>query len=226
MFHSLYSILFPKICFGCGKHLQQKLNHICIECRASLPRTNYHKLQENPLNKIFWGRIPIENVFSYYQFQQSGKVRRLMHYFKYKGVKEIGITVGELYGNELMEANVVGNIDLIVPVPIHQKKIKERGYNQSQFLAKGISNSTGIEYDPEVVIKNLHTGSQTKKDRYSRWQNISSSFTVVKKDELVNQHILLVDDVLTTGATIEACGIQLLQQPGVKISVATMACTI
>lgn len=228
LINSFLSLLFPKICFGCGKHLSQKLEHICLTCRAALPRTNYHLQNENPLQKIFWGRIPIENIFSYYKFQKSARVQNLMHHFKYKGMKEIGITIGEMYAYELKKSHVLDDVDLIVPVPIHRKKLKQRGYNQSFYFAEGLSRSAQIENNSEILEKSIHTSSQTRKDRFSRWENVENSFSLVNKNTqlIKNKHLLLVDDVLTTGATIEACGRKLLEIEKVRISVATMACTI
>lgn len=225
-YNPLLTLFFPKVCCCCGSFLNAKLEHICIGCRTSLPKTNYHLYRENPLQKIFWGRLALENVYSYYKFMDSGKIQRLIHQFKYKGMKEIGITVGKMYGKELMDAGALNGIDCIVPVPIHKKKEKMRGYNQSHFFAEGISISTGIESKKDAVEKYRHTSSQTRKSRYSRWKNVETSFQLKEKNELENKHILLVDDVLTTGATIEACGQKLLGVPGVKITVATMACTI
>lgn len=226
LYNPLLTLLFPKVCCCCGKHLNAKLSHICISCRSSLPKTNYHLYKENPLQKLFWGRIPLENVFSYYKFIDSGKIRRLIHHFKYKGMKEIGLTVGKMYGEELMQAGALEKIDCILPVPIHQKKIKRRGYNQSHFFAEGISIATGIENKKNLLEKHIHTSSQTRKSRYKRWKNVETSFKVVETEELLHKHVLLVDDVLTTGATIEACGQKVLELDGTKLTVATMACTI
>ena len=222
----LLTLFFPKVCCCCGKHLHAKLQHICLSCRNSLPKTNFHLQQENPLQKLFWGRIPFHNVLSYYKFVDSGKIRRLIHHFKYKGMKEIGLTVGNMYGKELMAASSLEEVDCIVPVPLHKKKQKIRGYNQSHFFADGLSQSCGIECYKHAVEKSEHTASQTKKGRYKRWTNVSSSFQIVQPEKLENKHVLLVDDVLTTGATIEACGQKILAVPGTKITVATMACTI
>lgn len=228
LLNSLLSLLYPRICFGCGKHLSQKLEHICLQCRAALPRTNYHLYNDNPLQKIFWGRLPIEKIFSYYKFQKSGSVQNLMHHFKYKGIKEIGITVGEMYGYELKKSSVLDGVDLIVPIPIHRKKMKLRGYNQSFYFAEGLSRSTNIDHNSKILEKSVHTSSQTRKSRYDRWQNVEHSFSLIEENIplLKNKHLLLVDDVLTTGATIEACGRKLLEVKEVRISVATMACTI
>lgn len=220
------TLFFPKVCCCCGKHLHAKLNHICLTCRSNLPKTNFHLYAENPLQKLFWGRIHFENVFSYYKFVGSGKIRRLIHHFKYKGMKEIGLTVGQMYGKELVSAGSLKKIDCIVPIPIHSKKKKQRGYNQSHYFADGISMATGIECVKEAVIKKVHTSSQTKKSRYKRWKNVETSFEVIQPEKLMHKHVLLVDDVLTTGATIEACGQKILALQGTKITVASMACTI
>lgn len=227
MLHNPFlTLFFPKTCCCCGKHINSKLEHICISCRSTLPKTNFHLYKDNPLQKLFWGRINLENVYSYYKFMESGKIRKLIHHLKYKGMKEIGITVGRLYGSELMASGALEKIDCIVPVPIHRRKYKQRGYNQSHYFAEGLSIASGIENKKQVLQKFVHTSSQTKKSRYKRWKNVESSFRIKKKEELQNKHVLLVDDVLTTGATIEACGHKLLELPNVKITAATIACTI
>ena len=174
---------------------------------------------------MFWGRLPLERATSFLQFQKSGKVQRLIHHFKYKGVKEIGYTLGQMAAFELKEKGFFEGIDSIVPIPIHKLKLKKRGYNQSYFIAEGISDAIQIKIDLELITKEIHTESQTKKSRFKRWQNVDSSFklNMERIPEYRGKHILLVDDVLTTGSTLEACGSQLLQIPGVKLSLLTMA---
>ena len=162
---------------------------------------------------------------SYLKFEQYGKTQRLLHALKYKGVKEIGTTLGELAALEIGETNFFDTIDVIVPVPIHKIKRKKRGYNQSYFIAEGIRNITEKKVEKTAVIKEINTESQTKKGRFKRWQNVNSTFKIIDSEVLIGKHILLVDDVATTGATIEAIGIQLQQLRGVKLSLLTIAAT-
>lgn len=225
MIQSVFQLFYPKVCFACGKPLTKAFEHICLECRHTLPRTNAHKRQENPVLKLFWGRLNLQRANAFLHFHKRGKVQRLIHHFKYKGVKEIGSTLGEISALELKEADFFEGVDCIVPVPIHKNKLKKRGYNQSHFIAKGVEKVVEIPTDFELIKKGVNTESQTKKSRYRRWQNVDNSFTLEMNriDEFENKHLLLVDDVLTTGSTIEACGNQLLQIKGVKLSLLTMA---
>ncbi|MAC95762.1 MAG: amidophosphoribosyltransferase [Flavobacteriales bacterium] len=225
MIGSVFQLFYPKVCFACGKPLSKNFEHICLQCRHSLPRTEAYDRKENPIQKMFWGRLPLERATSFLQFQKSGKVQRLIHHFKYKGVKEIGYTLGQMAAFELKEKGFFEGIDSIVPIPIHKLKLKKRGYNQSYFIAEGISDAIQIKIDLELITKEIHTESQTKKSRFKRWQNVDSSFklNMERIPEYRGKHILLVDDVLTTGSTLEACGSQLLQIPGVKLSLLTMA---
>jgi ComF family protein len=205
--------------------MSKTFKHICLQCRHALPRTEAYERAENPIQKMFWGRLPLERATSFLQFQKSGKVQRLIHQFKYKGVKEIGNTLGEMAAYELDEKGFFEGIDCIVPVPIHKLKLKKRGYNQSHFIADGLAKALEIPADFDLIAKGVHTESQTRKSRFKRWQNVDTSFKLQldKVSNYTGKHILIVDDVLTTGSTLEACGNELLQIPEVKLSLLTMA---
>lgn len=225
MIESVFQLFYPKICYACGKPMSKTFKHICLECRHSLPRTEAFERTENPIQKMFWGRLPLERATSFLQFQKSGKVQRLIHQFKYKGVKEIGNTLGEMVAYELGEKGFFEGIDCIVPVPIHKLKLKKRGYNQSHFIANGLAQALDVPTDFDLIAKEIHTESQTRKSRFKRWQNVDTSFKLQldKVSNYTGKHILIVDDVLTTGSTLEACGNELLQIPAVKLSLLTMA---
>lgn len=218
------SLIFPNICFACDQLLVKGEKCICTFCRYKLPYTNYHLEPENPLVKYFWGRVKIEAAASIYFFNKGGKVQKLLHRLKYEGKKEIGFFLGETYGYQLKSTQPFSETDLIIPVPLHQHKKVKRGYNQSECFAEGLSNSMGILFDYNILQKNFDTDTQTRKSRYKRWENVSEKFKLTSADKLKGKHILLVDDVITTGSTVEACAQKLLEIQDVRISVATIAC--
>jgi ComF family protein len=193
-----------------------------MSCQFSLPRTNYHLDKENPLTKVFWGRVDVQNAAAFYFFKKKGKVQNLLHHLKYKGVKEVGERIGELYGFDLLKSDWLEDIDYIIPVPLHPKKMKKRGYNQSEYFAKGLSKSTNKKLETTVLYRNKHSDTQTKKSRFNRWENVSEIFDVNNAELIAGKHILLVDDVVTTGATIEA-SVQALQKANCSVSIVAIA---
>lgn len=196
---------------------------ICYQCLFHLPKTGFHHHAENPISRLFWGRVNLHSASSYLFFSKGGNVQHLMHLLKYKGHQETGIYLGELYGKELAESSLFNSAEVIMPVPLHPNKQRIRGYNQSEKIANGLSKSMGIPYQGNNLSKIEHTESQTKKTRYERWQNVKDAFSVNEPEKIEGKHILLVDDVLTTGATIEACATKLLQVPETRVSVVTLA---
>lgn len=225
MFKSLLHLVFPKICYSCGNPLPQNLSDICLACRDDLARLNIREFENNPIQQIFWGRIDLQRATSYLKFEQNGKLQTLLHFLKYKGNKEIGTTLGEMAALEIGTTNFFDQIDLIVPIPIHKIKKQKRGYNQSDYIAEGISNITELKVDNNNVEKIINTASQTRKSRYDRYKNVSKTFAIKNIQAFENKHILIVDDVLTTGATIEAFGNELKKIDGVKLSLLTIAYT-
>ncbi len=223
MLNDFFSLIYPKICVACGKSLFKKEYCICTYCTYHLSKTNYHLLTNNPIEKIFWGRVNIYSAASYYNFGKGGKVQHLIHQLKYKGQKDIGVTIGTLYGHELRKSEKFKSIDAIIPVPLHPKKQKKRGYNQSDFFAEGLSKSMKVQTDFISLFRAYESETQTKKSRFNRWKNVESIFQIKNAEALKGKHILLVDDVITTGATIEACAQALLTIPDTKVSVATIA---
>jgi len=228
-----FALIYPEVCAACGKSLQENEKCICLYCRYHLPETNFHKELNNPVYKIFWGRANIHAAASYYYFFKKGKVQNLIHQLKYKGHKEIGLAIGKMYGNKLKASTLFKDVDVIIPVPLHPKKQKRRGYNQSESFARGIAlayrgKSQVSMVSTGVLYRDINAETQTRKGRFQRWQNVEKTFKIHPHDTfgpLRGSHILLVDDVLTTGSTLDACANALLKILDTKVSIATIAYT-
>jgi ComF family protein len=223
MLNDFLSLIFPQVCVSCGKSLYKNENSICTFCSYHLPKTNFHTDNANPIAKIFWGRINIFSASAYYNFGKGGKVQHLIHQLKYRGQKKIGTTIGKFYGYDLKKSELFNTVQVVIPVPLHPKKHKKRGYNQSEFFASGLAQSMKIETDFITLYRAFESETQTRKSRFKRWKNVETVFQLKENHALEGKHILLVDDVVTTGATLEACAQKLLQISGVKISIATIA---
>jgi len=220
------SLIFPKICACCGNSLWKHEEIICTYCDFHLPKTNFHLEQDNPASRTFWGRARIESATAYYYFNKGNKVQRLIHLLKYKGRRDIGIFLGEKQGLLLKNSPLFGAVEVIIPVPLHKKKLMKRGYNQSEQFAVGLGKSMNLPVNPYILSRQKYTETQTKKSRFNRWQNVSEMFALENSFLLEGKHILLVDDVITTGATLESCIKTLSAIPGIKISVAAIAVTM
>ena len=217
------SLFYPQLCLSCGKNITPDQDAICISCQVKLPKTGFHLEKENLFTDRFWGRINIESGTSFYHFAKSGRVQHLIHNLKYKGKSEVGIKLGNLYGKVLKKSPLYETVDIIIPVPLHPKKELKRGYNQSDMFAKGLAEAMELEWNKNVLIRTKMTETQTKKSRLERLENVHDVFKVSNADILKNKHILIVDDVLTTGATLEACATKILEIPNTKVSLATIA---
>lgn len=224
MLNDFLSLIFPKVCFACGKSLYKKEDCICTHCLFHLPKTNFHLYADNPVVKLFWGRVNIFSGASFLSFAKGSRVQHLIHQFKYRGKKEIGLSLGKRYGNELKQSSLFSSINLITPVPLHKEKLKKRGYNQSDFFARGLSEAFETEHK-NILMRTRSTETQTKKSRFARWKNVEEIFQITEPETVRGKHVLLVDDVVTTGATLEACAQKILEVPDTKVSVATIACT-
>jgi ComF family protein len=223
LFDDLISLIFPRICASCGKLLFKNEEVICTKCLYKLPKTNFHKFADNPMMEIFWGRINIYSAATFLNFTKSGRVQRLVHQLKYKSRIEVGTLLGELYGRDLKNAVLFESVELIIPIPLHWKKQKKRGFNQSEIFGRGLAKAMNVQLDTTSLYRKVDTGTQTKKSRVQRWENVREVFALKNEAHLEGKHILLVDDVITTGSTLEASASKLLTIPGVKVSLATIA---
>ena len=223
MFKNLINLFFPKVCLACTNALVDNEAHICTDCRHDLPVTNFHFDKSDEVKKVLSGRVKIENGTSLLRFQKKGIVQHLIHNLKYKGHQEVGEFLGIWLGEELKTIDAYKDIDIVIPVPLHKRKLRKRGFNQVAKFAEEIANSLSARYVDTVLIKISDTKSQVNKSRLARWTDSNEIFSIQNLDKISNKHILLVDDIITTGATIEACSNQLLKVKNIKISVATMA---
>ncbi|MEM9078072.1 MAG: phosphoribosyltransferase family protein [Bacteroidota bacterium] len=221
--NDINNILLPQVCFGCNTRLSRGEHVLCTVCRHELPLTDYNFTKENAVDRIFYGRTPIKKAASFLFFTKNGMVKNLMHYLKYKKQERIGAFFGDWYGSLLKEENVLNDVDAVVPVPLHPKKEKKRSYNQVSLFAKHIAEHLQADFAPELLIRTKNTKTQTKKDRQLRWENIQDAFESKVSKNKKYRHILLVDDVITTGATVEACSRALSRHAEVQISLASMA---
>lgn len=217
------SLFFPRICYACGNSLYKNEEVICTYCRFRLPKTSFHLDPDNPVSRMFWGRAKIEAAAAFFYYRKESKVQNIIHQFKYKGKKEIGPFLGKLYGSYLKDTPIFNSTDLIIPVPLHPKKMRKRGYNQSVLFGSGLSEAMNIALETKSLYRTIASKTQTRKSRYQRWENVENIFGVRNPEGLRGKHILLVDDVVTTGSTLEACAQALLRVDGVKVSVVTMA---
>lgn len=224
LLNHLINLLFPRVCAACGNLLLEGEDTVCTTCRFLLPKTGYELNPNNPLAQMFYGQMPFNAVTAEFFFSKTGKVQHLIHGLKYKGCRENGIFLGEEIGKSLLKAPDYQGIDYIIPIPLHPKKEKMRGYNQSHVIAEGISEIMDIPIAEKCLVRSVFTETQTKKSREDRWQNVKDIFELKKPQKLQGKHVLLVDDVLTTGATLMSAGKALMQVEGIKISVATVAC--
>jgi len=222
----LAALFFPRPCLACREPLVAGEAHLCTSCRAELPYTDYHLLppSQNPLARRFWGRLPVRHTLSYLRFLRHGRVQQLLHQLKYKGQSQVGRALGQLYGAELAEAGLGPEFGLVVPVPLHRRKLARRGYNQAEVFGQGLASALACPHAPHALRRTEHTASQTRKSRTERWQNVAAVFEVAEPAAIAGRHVLLVDDVLTTGATLEACAAVLLAAGASAVSIATIAC--
>ncbi len=218
----MLNLLFPRICAGCGVILSDGGRTLCVKCRHNLPIANFHNLENEVLKNKFYGRFPLVNATSLIQFQKRGLTQELMHNLKYRGYKELSSFFGEWLGSELAENPNYQEIDMVIPVPLHKQRLKKRGYNQVEGFGKELAKALEVPYRDDILVKVSKTGSQVFKTRILRFETEAVFFNQ-KMEEIKGLHILLVDDIITTGATLEKCALQLLKSENVKISIATIA---
>jgi ComF family protein len=218
----LLDLLLPRNCCGCKTVLAISEEHLCTKCLINLPRTGFYKEPDNPTAQTFWGRVNIINATSFLHFNKKGTVQHIMHQIKYKDNLELAIFMGTHAGHEL-KSTPFAEIDVIIPVPLHKSRFTKRGYNQSERIARGIAEVLDKPIDNQSIIRAKSSESQVTKKRYQRWENVEGIFKVVEPQNLANRHILLIDDILTTGATVEACAQEILKIEGSKVSIFTLA---
>lgn len=219
----LLGLLFPRLCVCCGNSLFSHEEVICDYCELHLPRTGFHLSDDNPVSRVFWGRVNIANAAAFYHFNKGNRVQQLVHSLKYKGADQVGTFIGKRYAYELLGSENFREVEVVVPVPLHWKKLRKRGYNQSEVFAKGIAEVMKIPVVSGSLVRIKASETQTRKSRFVRWENVKDKFSIRKPEKLANKHILLVDDVITTGATLEACAQALLTVEGTIVSIATIA---
>lgn len=220
------SLLFPRLCQSCGEPLVRNEEVICLACLADLPRTDYHIRRENELEKAFWGRCFIEKAAAFAYYRRGGIMQELTHRLKYNGITSIGDYFGRLYGSILMESGFLDDIDVIVPVPLHPVKERKRGFNQSMVIAEAIGRAASIEVSGRYIYRRSDSDTQTRKSRVERWENVENIFVAGEDAKKGSSHLLLVDDVITTGSTIEACTGLLKSSMDVRVSVVALGTAI
>jgi ComF family protein len=218
---SFFHLLFPHICCGCGTDIIDESSMLCLRCLNALPVTGYEKFPDNPVERIFWGRIPVKCATAQFYFTKESLMQALMHQLKYRGNKDLGFQLGRLMGLQLLGSNRFSP-DAMIPLPLFPGRERKRGYNQAAVLCEGISEITRIPVLKDVIRRVHPTATQTRKSRIERWLNMEGRFELFKPERIKARHILLVDDVITTGASLEACGKELLQSNDTELSIATL----
>jgi ComF family protein len=222
IWNGLTCLIFPDFCEICGTPLVRGERYICLSCLYRMPRTKFWEKDDNNLAKLFWGRIDIEHACSLFFFRKGSNYRLVIHKLKYKGKYNIGLRLGEELGVCLESSALYKDISMLVPVPLHPAKEKMRGYNQSESIARGIANVINRPVEKRSLIRTKYTETQTRKNASERWENVQSIFDVRDKDKLNGEHILLIDDVITTGSTIESCASTILNNCDCKLSIASI----
>ncbi len=226
-FADLLALFYPDLCLACEAPLVSGEQHCCTDCRVSLPYLSYHLPDpvraESPLVRRFWGKVPVRYAVAYLQFTAQGRVQHLLHQLKYERQPEVGEVLGRWFGAELAAVGYGAAFDLVVPVPLHPQKERQRGYNQAARFGEGMADGLGLTQAAGALVKLDETTSQTRKGRLARWQNVTGGFAVAEPETVTSRRVLLVDDVLTTGATLEACAVTLLAAGALEVSIATIA---
>ena len=218
---SFLHLLFPHVCTGCGSDILNEGTVLCMRCIDAMPETNFELHLNNPVEKTFWGRLPLVGATAQFYFTKESLMQHLMHQFKYKGNKDLGRQLGRIMGEQIQKSGRF-KADALIPLPLFPAKQKRRGYNQATILCEGMAEAMNIPVLDKAIIRPQHTETQTKKGRIERWKNMEGKFILSDPDAIRNKHLLLVDDVVTTGATFEACGNELLKAEKVTLSLASL----
>lgn len=219
-------LAYPETCAICQAPLTKGEHEICMECLYNMPKINAFSYTKGPVAEKFYGKIKFEKAASFFFYRKKGSIQKAIELLKYKNGRLLGYELGKFIASELTQKNFFSGIDIIIPVPLHKKRQKKRGYNQSEWISKGISKITGIQTNTTAIERTKETETQTKKQIWDRWKNTSGIFTLSKKTNISNKHILLIDDVMTSGSTLESCGNEILKKEGTKISFLTLAAAI
>lgn len=217
------SLIFPSYCLACEASLVKGENMICSRCMLQMPQTNYHLDPDNPLRSRLSYRLPVRHAMAMFKFSKSGRVQAVLHALKYRNEPALGVMLGNVYGDRLLSGSMMNAFDLIIPVPLHASRKRKRGYNQSAKFAEGLSQKLEIEFSDDLVVRTVKTATQTRKTKLKRWQNVTDVFHVNDHEQIAGKNVLLVDDVVTTGATLEACGNHILKSECASLSVACIA---
>jgi ComF family protein len=226
LFFDFLDLFYPSVCAGCYCKLNKEEKDLCLLCKSTLPKTGFHLIDENPVKKLFWGRIPLHHATSYLYFTKHSKVQNILHNIKYNGHRELAQTVGQMMGRELKNSEQYKDVDVIIPVPLHPKKLKKRGFNQSEHFGIGLAEAMELPLSVNNLIRQSNSSTQTKKNRFQRWENVSEIFAVVEPEKFQGKHLLLIDDVITTGATLEACYQALAKSGNIRLSMASIAVSL
>jgi ComF family protein len=222
-FLSLWHLFFPRRCAVCGTCLTKGEEVICVYCNIRLPRTYYHLSDDNAMKRLFLKKMPVVRAAAYFLYEKSGNHRRILYELKYHGRKRVGIVMGRMMAVELRASGFFDGMDVMVPVPLHARRKRERGYNQSEWIARGIAEITSLPIDTDAVVRKTYTRTQTQQSFFERWDNVKDAFELRAPERFIGKHILIVDDVTTSGATITACADTLKAVEGVRISILTLA---
>jgi ComF family protein len=221
---SISHLLFPHNCLGCCTDVLNSTDQLCARCATEIPTTNYFNVANNPIDKTFIGRVRVENAAAGFYYTKESLVQHLMVQLKYKKNQDVGLYLGKLIGYELQKSSRFDTVDVLVPLPLNAKKEHKRGYNQAMVICQGIASVWQKPIVEGAVIRTVFTETQTNQNRMNRWQNMDGVFAIANAQAIEGKHILLVDDVVTTGATLDSCGNVILQVANTKLSIACVAC--
>lgn len=224
LLHDTISLFVPRHCAGCDRPLHRSEHTICLPCLKDLPRTRFHDDPDNKIELLFRGRVQLGAATAFLHFSRLGRVQHILHRLKYRGDREAGMALGRLMGQEVMKSERFQAVDTVMAVPLHARRERTRGYNQSQVLVDGLREVWPLKPVRGGLMRVVRTPSQTRRGRLDRWHNVKEAFQLANPEAIRDAHILLVDDVVTTGATLESCVIVLQQVPGVRVSLLTAAC--
>lgn len=215
-------LFFPRICEGCGNLLFINENTLCTRCITKLPKTNFHKFRDNPVMENFHGKIKAASATSFLYYAKAGRVQQMIHNFKYRSKLEVGRILGGMFATDLASSPYFEGVEIIIPIPLHWTKMKIRGFNQSEIIARAMAKTLDAQVETDVLLRPFATETQTRKTRIERVENVSGKFQLKNPEKIANKHILLLDDVITTGSTMESCAVLVNRVEGAKLSIASL----